>query len=348
MTRTNNLEHSVPQKALITGITGQTGAYLAQYLLAQDFEVHGTSRAPETPSWRLEYLGIADKVIMHGLSGDGLSSFEKIVRYNFDEIFHLAAESSVANSLKYPSATVTANLWQTTAWLESIKTQSPETRFFNAVTSEVLKYEDTLLDENSEYNATNPYAVTKLAAMQMAKLFRDSFDLYIVNGLLFNHESELRDTRFVTAKIVVNLCALANDASLSPFELGNVLAERDFSHAEDFAKGIAASLTASTSQDYVFASGQRRSVKDFFNETAKQLGFSPEWQGEGIDTICSDKVTGRVLVTTNPAFFRPIDEQGKTGNPARAMKTLNWQRQISFEEMIARMITFHQSNIGAV
>jgi GDPmannose 4,6-dehydratase len=348
MTRTNNLEHSVPQKALITGITGQTGAYLAQHLLTQGYEVHGTSRAPETPSWRLKYLRIADKVTMHGMSGNTLSPFEKIVGHNFDSIFHLAAESSVANSLKHPSATVTANLWQTTSWLEVIKTQSPETRFFNALTSEVLKYQDTLLDETSECLATNPYAVTKLAAMQMARVFRDSFDLYVVNGLLFNHESELRDTRFVTAKIVVNLCALARDASLAPFELGNVLAERDFSHAEDFAKGIAASLDVSEPQDYVFASGQRRSVRGFFNETAKQLGFSPEWKGEGVETVCHDAVSGRLLVKTNPAFFRPVDEQGKKGNPARAMNTLNWQRQIGFEDMIARMIKFHQARLASV
>lgn len=332
----------MPQKALITGITGQTGSYLAKHLLQLGYEVHGTTRSLEKPSWRLNYLGISKDVNRHHLTHIDDERIREIISNNFDLIFHLAAESSVANSLKVPTQTVRANILQTTAWLEAIKKHAPSSRFFNAVTSEVLEASGGALDENSRCSASNPYAVTKLASMNMAQVFRDSFDLYIVNGLLFNHESELRDTRFVTGKIISNLCQLANDPSAPAFQLGNVLAERDFSHAQDFARGIAASLLHHTPQDYVFASGTLRSVRDFFEVAALQLGFKPRWLGEGVEMECHDLTSGRKLVTINPEYYRPVDEQGKIGNANRARQDLSWIPQVSFEELVHRMIAFHK------
>jgi len=331
----------LPEKALITGITGQTGAYLARHLLQEGCEVHGTTRSVDSKAWRLEYLGISNEVKLHALKDTTLEAVNAIIVNNFDCVFHLAAESSVGNSLKHPTQTVVANVVQTTALLEAIKTHAPDTRFFNAVSSEVLEATDKPLTENSKRSATNPYAVTKLAAMNMAKVFRESFGLYIVNGILFNHESELRDTRFVTAKIIHNLCRLLQDETLAAFQLGNVESERDFSHAEDFARGITASLEHTTSQDYVFASGKLHSVKDFFDAAAHQLGFQPDWQGKELDMVCRDAKTGRVLVTINPEFYRPIDEKGKIGNAARARRDLDWQPQTSFENLVKRMIAFH-------
>ena len=335
----------MPQKALITGVTGQTGSYLAQYLLQQGVEVHGTTRSPERPSWRLKHLGVSEDVQLHGLEGSDPTCIKDVASHRFDNIYHLAAESSVANSLKAPTNTAMANIVQTTAWLEAIRNESPECHFFNAVSSEVLAASDGPLGEDAERSATNPYAVTKLASMNMAQVFRESFGLYVVNGLLFNHESELRDTRFVTSKIIHNLCRLANDTALGPFDLGNVLAERDFSHAEDFAEGIAASLQYDTPQDYVFASGTLCSVRDFFDSAASQLGFTPEWVGEGLEMRCLDSKTGRVLVGVNPEYYRPVDELGKTGNTERAQRCLNWQPKVSFADMIGRMITYQQSCI---
>ncbi len=335
----------MPQKALITGITGQTGSFLAQHLLQLGHEVHGTSRSLTNEPWRLVHLGIRERVTLHELNAIVPGRIAEIAAQGYDYIFHLAAESSVANSLKHPTDTVTANVVQTTAWLEAVKNQSPDCRFFNAVTSEVLAATGDPLDEDSRRSATNPYAVTKLASMNMALVFRDSFDLYIVNGLLFNHESELRDTRFVTAKIIYNLCLLAKEPSAPPFELGNVLAERDFSHAEDFARGIAASLQAETPRDYIFASGALRTVKEFFDTAATLLGFQPEWSGDGTDMVCQDSLTGRVLVTINPAFYRPVDEPGKAGNAKRACTHLNWEPNIAFEALLRRMITFQMSRL---
>jgi len=336
-------ERNVPQKALITGITGQTGSFLAQHLVRAGYEVHGTTRSLETTPWRLAHLGIAGQVQLHPLNAMDFREIDDIIARNFDYIFHLAAESSVATSLKEPTKTVTANVTQTTAWLEAVKNASPDCRFFNAVTSEVLTASNGPLGEDAPCSASNPYAVTKLASMNMAQVFRESFDLYVVNGLLFNHESELRDARFVTGKIILNLCNLVNDTSAPAFQLGNVLAERDFSHAEDFARGIASSLNHETSQDYVYASGTLRSVKDFFDVAACQLGFDPNWTGEGTDMVCRDLKSGRELVTINPEFYRPIDEKGKVGNPARAQSDLDWQPQITFAQLIERMIAFHMN-----
>ncbi len=335
----------MPQKALITGITGQTGSFLAKQLVEHGYEVHGTTRSLGNLPWRLQHFGITDDIHLHKLNATNFSEITEIAAHKFDYIFHLAAESSVASSLKQPTKTVMANVVQTTAWLEAIKNVSPECRFFNAVSSEVLKASEGPLDENAPRSAKNPYAVTKLASMNMAQVFRESFDLYIVNGLLFNHESELRDDRFVTAKIIRNLCLLSKDPKLAPFELGNVLAERDFSHAEDFARGIVASLHHEIPQDYVFASGVLCSVKDFFDTAARQLGFEPQWVGEGLEMTCRDGATGRALVGINPEYYRPIDELGKAGNATRAHTCLNWTPTVSFEDMIGRMIAYQRSRI---
>ncbi len=303
--------------------------------------MHGTSRTSAPDMWRLRHLGVADRVEIIALGGDDSAAISDIAENGYDRIYHLAAESSVASSLKNPAETVRANILQTTEWLTAIRDRSPQTRFFNAASSEILAAGPGILDENAPRLANNPYAVTKSAAMNMCRVFRESFDLYVVTGILFNHESELRDARFVTGKIISNLCRMAGGKSEPSFELGNVDAERDFSHAQDFAAGIAASLTADTAQDYVFASGTLSSVRDFFNAAARQLGFDPTWSGKGTDAKCVDNLTGRVLVTINPKFYRPIDEAGKAGNPGRATAVLNWTRDIDFEAMIARMIAFY-------
>ena len=331
----------MPLKCLITGISGQTGAYLAAELLRAGHSVDGTSRTDAPDLWRLKHLDIDDRVKIHALNASEPEEILRLTTRGYDRIFHLAAESSVAASLKDPAGTVRANMLQTTAWLAAIRDHSPQTRFFNAASSEVLAPGEGLLNEESPRRATNPYAVTKAAAMDMGHVFRSSFDLYIVSGILFNHESELRDPRFVTGKIITNLCRMAAGPKEPPFELGNIEAQRDFSHAEDFARGIAASLEAETAQDYVFASGQLSSVKDFFNAAARHVGFVPVWSGSGTQAVCKDKETGRKLVSINPEFYRPIDEAGKAGDASRAKQALGWQRRIDFDTMIGRMISYH-------
>ena len=334
-------------KCLITGVTGQTGSYLAAYLLSKGYGVEGTSRNESPNLWRLNYLGVADRIIIHAIDAADPMQISKLAENRYDKIYHLAAESSVAASLKNPCETVQANLLQTTAWLSAIRDHSPHTRFFNAASSEVLAAGHGILNENAQRLAGNPYAVTKLAAMDMCRVFRDSFDMYVVNGILFNHESELRDARFVTGKIITNLCRMAADYAQPAFELGNVEAERDFSHAEDFARGIADSLSVEHAQDYVFASGQLYSVRDFFNSAASQLGFEPKWSGVGTDAVCVDAKTGRTLVAINSEFYRPVDELGKAGDAGRAMTDLGWTRANNFESMIGRMIAYHSAEQNA-
>ena len=326
------------QTVLITGISGQTGSFLAKHLVDQGAQVHGTSRGIDKPSWRLSHFGIENDVTLHAVGPDDFSAIKDLAARKFDKIFHLAAESSVASSLAHPSRTAQANLLQTTYWLEALRDQSPKTRFFNAASSEIFAASDQLLTEDSPFQATNPYAVTKLAAANMATVFRDSFDMFIVNGYLFNHESEMRDARFVTGKIIKNLCDMAKDKDAPAFDLGNIYAQRDFSHAEDFARAIALSLGHDSAQDYIFASGHLRSVKDFFNSAARQLGFDPRWSGSKLDEVCNDKSTGRKLVSINPEFYRPIDEAGKAGDSSRARECLNWTPEISFDALVARMI----------
>lgn len=328
------------EKVLITGITGQTGAFLANILTTQGHEVHGTSRSSLSGSWRLDHFKLTDKITGHQIGSEDAAEINKLAKIGFDKIFHLAAESSVASSLKSPSTTVKANILHTTYWLEAIRDNSPKTRFFNAASSEIFAASDDLLTENSHVFATNPYAVTKVAAMDMCRVFRDSFGLFIVNGILFNHESELRDSRFVTAKIVTAIRALAEDKTAPEVQLGNIAAERDFSYAGDFARGIASSLRYSEPRDYIFASGQLRRIEDFFNKAAQYFGFAPVWSGVGLEAVCKDQKTGRILATINEKFFRPIDEQGKAGDASLAKAMLGWEPQVEFSEIIARMGSF--------
>lgn len=332
---------ALAEKCLITGISGQTGSYLAAHLLSQGHSVEGTSRTASPDLWRFDRLGISGTAAIHSVGDSGPDVISKIAARGFDRIYHLAADSSVASSLKHPYETVQANVLQTTAWLTAIRDAGSGTRFFNAASSEVLAAGTGTLDENALRAAGNPYAVSKLAAMQMCNVFRESFDMYCVNGILFNHESELRDARFVTGKIIANLCAMAADKSRPAFELGNVDVARDFSHAEDFAKGIADSLAFERAQDYVFASGALSSIRDFFNAAAQQLGFTPDWSGEGVDAICTDTKSGRTLATINLKFYRPNDEPGKAGDASRAREALGWKPAIDFETLIARMISGH-------
>ncbi len=325
------------KRALITGVTGQSGSFLAALLLDKKFEVHGTSRSAHSDLWRLDKLNARDGVTLHVMKPNDEDMIRSLVSSHYDMIFHLAAESSVASSLKAPAQTVTANILQTTFWLEAIRDLSPETKFFNACSSEILAPSDQPLTENSPLLARNPYAVTKSAAFSMARVFRESFNVFVVNGILFNHESELRDSRFVTAKIVNAIKALAKYEAAPPVELGNVLAERDFSHAEDFVKAMLLSLQREQPDDYIFASGSLRSIKDFFNAASQYFGFDPVWQGEGLTATCHDRKTKRPLAKINGQFFRPVDEPGKRGDASKAKALLGWTPELDFADIIGRM-----------
>jgi len=331
------MERKLTKRALVTGITGQSGSFLAALLLESDFEVHGTSRSADSNLWRLKHLKIQNHVRIHVLDPSDKDAINQLVSEDFDMIFHLAAESSVASSFERPSDTVIANALQTTFWLEAIRDISSRTKFFNASSSEILAPSNEALTEQSPILAQNPYAVTKAAAYQMASVFRKSFDLFIVNGILFNHESELRDGRFVTAKIVNALKALANDPFAPAVELGNIQAERDFSHAEDFVKGMLLALEHDTPGDYIFASGALCSIQDFFDTTAEYFGFSPMWSGEGLEAICKDAPSGRRLAQINSQFFRPVDEPAKLGDATSAKELLGWSSKNSFRDIISRM-----------
>jgi len=328
------------QKLLITGICGQTGSFLAKHMLEAGYEVHGTSRSAGMMSWRHSYLGIQGEIALHSVASDNYDAVKDLVSRKFEKIFHLAAESSVAASFKHPSQTVQANILHTTHWLEALRNIAPKTRFFNAASSEIFAPAKGQLSESSPSQATNPYAVTKLAAANMAKIFRDSFEIYVVNGVLFNHESELRDDRFVTAKIVNSIRALAQNASEPAVKLGNISAQRDFSYAGDVARGIAASLDHHSPEDYIFASGQLHSIQDFFDATARYFGFSPRWHGEGLGAVCTDTSSGRTLASISKEFFRPIDEIGKSGNPQKAKDILGWRPEHDFESIIKQMAKY--------
>ncbi len=330
----------MPHKCLITGISGQTGAFLAAHLLSEGHSVEGTSRTHAPDLWRLKHFGIADQVKIHALNASETQEITHIAARGYDRIFHLAAESSVAASLKDPAGTVRANILQTTSWLAGIRDHSPQTRFFNAASSEIFKPSEQPLTEDSPKQATNPYAVTKLAAANMAQVFRDSFDMFIVNGILFNHESELRDNRFVTAKIVNSVRALSQNTDEPAVQLGNIAAQRDFSYAGDFARGIKAALDHHVPQDYIFASGQLHSIKQFFDAAARYFGFDPQWSGTGLDAVCTDKASERTLATISEKFFRPIDEAGKSGHAQKAKDVLGWRPEYDFESIIHHMAKF--------
>mgnify|MGYP002797583786 FL=1 len=328
------------KRALITGITGQDGSYLAELLLEKGYEVHGMTRRASLPNTeRIEHL--LGKITLH--DGD-LSDSSSIIRIMTlvrpDEVYNLAAQSHVQVSFDVPEYSGDVDALGVLRMLESIRILGMEKtcRFYQASTSELYgKVEEVPQRETTPFHPYSPYAVAKQYGFWMVKEYREAYGMFAVNGILFNHESERRGENFVTRKITRAAGRIACGLQ-DTLQLGNLDSKRDWGYAKDYVECMWLMLQHDTPQDFVIATGVQHTVREFTTLAFAHNGIELEWQGGGLEEKGIDKATGKVLVEVNPAWFRPTDVDNLWGDPTKARTVLGWNPQkTSYEELVALM-----------
>jgi GDPmannose 4,6-dehydratase len=325
--------------ALITGITGQDGAYLAQLLTGKGYKVYGGARRTSTSNtWRLLELGIERDVELIDLELMEMGNVLRVIdRIRPDEIYNLGAQSFVHTSFEYPIYTVETNTLGAVRILEVIRQVNPKIRFYQASTSEMYgQVQETPQTERTPFYPRSPYGISKLHAHWFTVNYRESYGIHASSGILFNHESPLRGRDFVTRKIT---CALAQmkHGQLDTLSLGNLDAMRDWGFAGDYVEGMWLMVQAQEAGDYVLATGESNSVRRFVDAAAPLFGFNLEWEGKGEAETGIDRKSGRVLVRIDPRHFRPAEVSTLIGNPERARQQLGWQRRVTFDQLVALM-----------
>ncbi|MDY3773623.1 MAG: GDP-mannose 4,6-dehydratase [Eubacterium sp.] len=326
------------KKALITGITGQDGSYLAELLLEKGYEVYGIMRRKSVVDYgNVEH--IKDKIhFIYADMTDPISLITAMKISQADEVYNLAAQSFVATSWEQPLATADIDALGVTNMLEAIRTVKPEARFYQASTSEMFGLVQAIPQtETTPFYPRSPYGVAKLYGHWITKNYRESYDLYACSGILFNHESERRGKEFVTRKITDAVARIKLGVQ-DHLELGNMDSKRDWGHSKDYVKAMWLLLQQDHADDYVIATNETRTVREFVEVAFGHVGIEIEWEGTGVDEIGKDKATGKTIVKVNPQFFRPAEVDILLGNPAKAEKELGWKREISFSQLVERMV----------
>ena len=324
--------------ALITGITGQDGSYLAELLLEKGYEVYGIMRRKSVVDYgNVEH--IKDKIhFIYADMQDIVSLITAMKISQADEVYNLAAQSFVATSWEQPLATADIDALGVTNMLEAIRTVKPEARFYQASTSEMFGLVQAIPQtETTPFYPRSPYGVAKLYGHWITKNYRESYDLYACSGILFNHESERRGKEFVTRKITDAVARIKLGVQ-DHLELGNMDSKRDWGHSKDYVKAMWLLLQQDHADDYVIATNETRTVREFVEVAFGHVGIEIEWEGTGVDEIGKDKATGKTIVKVNPQFFRPAEVDILLGNPAKAEKELGWKREISFSQLVERMV----------
>ncbi len=334
------------KSALITGVTGQDGAYLAELLLGKGYEVHGIKRRTSLINTdRIDHLYQDPHIdgrrfILHyGDMTDSLSLLHVIQKVQPDEIYNLAAQSHVAVSFEEPEFTANADGVGALRVLEAIRILGLEkkTRFYQASTSELYGLvRETPQSETTPFYPRSPYGVAKLYAYWITVNYREAYGIYACNGILFNHESPLRGETFVTRKITRALARIKLGL-LDCLYLGNLSALRDWGHAKDYVEMQWLMLQQDKAEDYVIATGVQYSVRDFVDAAARELGMSLEWRGSGVDEYALD-AQGRKVVAVDPRYFRPTEVESLLGDASKARRQLGWTPKISFAELVAEMV----------
>jgi len=334
------------KKALITGITGQDGAYLAELLLAKGYEVHGIKRRTSLfNTARIDHLyrdpHEADTrfFLHHGDMTDSSSLLRIIQQVQPDEIYNLAAQSHVAVSFEEPEYTADSDAIGALRLLEAIRILGLEkkTRFYQASTSELYGLvQEVPQKETTPFYPRSPYAVAKLYAYWITVNYREAYGLYACNGILFNHESPVRGETFVTRKITRALCRIKLGLQQCLY-LGNMDALRDWGHARDYVEMMWMMLQQDAPEDFVIATGEQHSVREFVEATARELGMEITWKGEGVKEAGFDQ-DGRCVVRVDPRYFRPAEVETLLGDPGKAKEKLGWVPQTTFRELVAEMV----------
>lgn len=328
------------RRALITGVLGQDGAYLAEQLLDKGYEVHGGHRRdPAEIPWRLEERNIASRVHLLELDLLKLSDVQRAVQaVQPDELYNLAAQSMVGLSFEQPLLTSDVNALGTARLLEAVRLHAPRARFCQASTSEMFgAARSSPQDEETPFHPRNPYAVSKVYAHHLTVNYRETYGLHASTAILFNHESPLRGPEFVTRKITHGLARVAHGRQ-DCVELGNLDAQRDWGFAGDTVDGLWRILQQPGPGDYVLATGILHSVREFCQLAAAHAGFDLAWEGAGVDARGVDRSSGRTIVRVNPRFYRPVEADALVGDARKAHDVLNWTCRVAFPDLVEMMM----------
>ena len=330
------------KSALITGITGQDGAYLAQLLLEKGYKVFGAYRRTSSVNfWRIEELGITSHPNLHLIEYDltDLSGNIRVLKETkVTEVYNLAAQSFVGVSFEQPIMTAEVTGLGPLNLLEAIRIVDPSIRFYQASTSEMFGKVQTIPQvENTPFYPRSPYGVAKLYAHWMTVNYRESYGIFGTSGILFNHESPLRGREFVTRKITDSIAKIKL-GKLDILELGNLDAKRDWGFAKDYVEGMWRMLQADKPDNYVLATNRSETVRDFVTMAAKAVGFDLIWEGQSENEIAIDRVSRKVLVRVNAKFYRPAEVDLLIGNPEKAKLELGWEPKTTLEQLCAMMV----------
>ncbi len=326
--------------ALITGISGQDGAYLAEFLLKKNYKVIGTDRrSARSVNWRLRRLNIENKIIFEEMELGEIYEIQRVFKkYKLNEVYNLAAQSFVGTSFRSPLNTSNITGLGTLRILETIRTINPKIKFYQASSSEM--FGDVLekkQKEDTPFNPQSPYAIAKVFSHYLTQNYRKSYGMFATSGILFNHESPLRGEEFVTRKIIISLVKILKN-KINYFELGNLYAKRDWGFAKEYVEAIWKMLQMKNPDDYIIATGKTYSIKEFINKAAKYLGMDVKWIGKGLNEKLVDKKNNKILIKINPKFFRPAEVNTLTGNASKAKRKLNWEPKTNLDQLIKIMI----------
>lgn len=327
--------------ALVTGITGQDGSYLAELLLAKGYEVHGLIRRHSTDcTERISHILDEKNLVLHYgdlLDGNNLSHLVREIAP--DEVYNLAAQSHVGVSFELPEYTAEITGVGTLKLLEAIRLHKPDAKFYQASTSELFGGLPNTAPQNEKtpFYPKSPYAAAKLYAYWVTVNYREAYNLFACNGILFNHESPRRGRDFVTRKITLGVAQIVTGRA-DKISLGNLNAKRDWGFAGDYVAGMWLILQQDKPDDFVLATGETHTVREFVEAAFSEVGIKIEWRGNGVDEKGYCSKSGKVLVDVNPKYFRPAEVELLLGDSAKAEKILHWQRKVSFRELVKIMV----------
>lgn len=330
------------KSALITGITGQDGAYLARFLLDKGYHVHGLIRRSSLEKFdRIKNLMDHERLTLHyGDMTDSANVIRLMSELRPDEVYNLAAQSHVHVSFETPEYTANADGIGTLRLLEAVRILGLEekTRIYQASTSELYgKVQEIPQSETTPFYPRSPYAAAKLYAYWITVNYREAYNMYACNGILFNHESPLRGETFVTRKITIAVAKIKQGLQECLY-LGNLDAKRDWGFAGDYVEAMWLILQQENPEDFVIATGETRTVREFVERAFAEVGIEIEWQGSGVEEKGIDRATGHVVVAVDPQFFRPTEVEMLLGNPSKAKEKLGWQPKTSFDELVKMMV----------
>lgn len=326
------------KKALVTGINGQDGSYLAELLLEKGYEVYGILRRKSVVDYgNVEH--IKEKINFINADMTDLVSLVNALKISqADEVYNLAAQSFVGTSWEQPVLTAEIDGVGVTKLLEAVRLVKPEARFYQASTSEMFGLvQEIPQTEKTPFYPRSPYGVAKLYGHWITKNYRESYGMYACSGILFNHESERRGKEFVTRKITDAVARIKLGVQ-DVLELGNLDAKRDWGHSKDYVNAMYLMLQQEKADDYVIATNETRTVREFVIEAFKKAGIELVWEGTGENEKGINKADNKVVVKVNPKFYRPAEVELLIGNPAKAERELGWKREISFQELVSRMV----------